>query len=139
MPFLIRLVFALFGVGAFAVSLWLRHMNARAQSWLVARATVVSSELVADPHDSERSVQITYRFTVGGREFTSRCVSFSPLPNDPKAKEHLIAQFPTGGVVEAFYDPGNPKRSVLLRAPSRSWLWGPVVGAVFIAIAVLTP
>jgi hypothetical protein len=139
MPFLMRLVFGLFGVGAFAVSLWLRHMNASAQSWLSARATVVSSELVADAHDSERSVQITYRFTVGGREFTSRCVSFSPLPNNPKSKEHFIAQFPAGGVVEAFYDPSNPKRSVLLRAESRSWLWGPVVGAAFVAIAVLAP
>jgi hypothetical protein len=134
-----RVAFALFGVGAFAVSLWLRQMNARAQSWLSARATVVSSGLVADAHDSERSVQITYRFTAGGREFTSRCVSFSPLPNDPKSIERLVAQFPEGSVVEAFYDAGNPKRSVLLRAQSHAWIWGPVVGAVFVAIAVLAP
>jgi hypothetical protein len=139
MPFLMRLVFALFGVGAFAISLWLRHMNARAQSWLNARATVLSSELEADAPDSERSIQITYRFRVGEQEFTSRCVSFSPQSNDPKSKEQLVAQFPADGIVEAFYDPSNPKRSVLLRAQSSSWLWGPVVGTAFLAIAVLAP
>jgi hypothetical protein len=139
MPFAMRVVFALFGVGAFAVPRWLRRMNARAQSWPSARATVVTSQLGADPHDSDRSILITYRFTVSGREFTSNCVSFSPLPNGQKSKEHLIAQFPPGGDVEVFYDPSNPKRSVLLRAESRSWLWGPVVGAVFVAIAVLAP
>ena len=134
-----RIIFALFGVDAIAVSLWLRHMNVRAQSWLSARARIVSSTVVSDPHDSERSVEITYQFTVGEREFTSRCVSFSPLRNDPKSQEQLVAQFPAGGLVEAFYDPSNPKRSVLLRGDSRAWLWGPVVSVVFIAIATLAP
>jgi hypothetical protein len=139
MPLLMRIIFVLFGVGAIAVSLWLRHMNSRAQSWLNTRARILSSAVVSDPHDSERSVEISYQFTVGAREFTSRCVSFSPLRNDPKSQGQLIAQFPAGGLVEAFYDPSNPERSVLIRGDSRSWLWGPVVGIVFIAIATLAP
>ncbi len=134
-----RVIFVVFGVGALAVSLWLRHTNARAQSWLSTRARIVSSTIVSGPHDSERSVEITYQFTVGAREFASRCVSFSSLRNDPKSQEQLLAQFPAGGLVEAFYDPSNPKRSVLLRRKSRSWLWGPVVSCGFIAIATFAP
>ena len=139
MPLSMRIILVLFGVGAIVVSLWLRHMIARSQSWLSTRAQIVSSALVTDPHGSERSIKITYRFTVGANEFTSNCVSFSPLSNEPEAQGQLIAQFAAGGLVEAFYDPSNPERSVLLRGESRSWLWGPVVGIVFIAIAALAP
>jgi Protein of unknown function (DUF3592) len=137
MPFAMRVVFALFGVAAIAVSLWLRRMSIRARSWPSTSAKIIRSALVSDPHDSGSSVEISYQFSVEGRHFDSRCISFSPLPSSPQSQAQLVARFPVGTLVDAYFDPKNPDRSVLLRDESNTWLWGPLVGAVFIAIATL--
>jgi len=137
MPFAMRVVFALFGLGAVGVSLWLRRMSIRARSWPSTSAKIIRSALVSDPHDSGSSVEISYQFSVGGRDFNSRCISFSPMPSSPQSPSQLVARYPVGSLVDAYFDPSNPNRSGVLRDESNTWLWGPLVGAVFIAIATL--
>ena len=135
MPFAMRVLFAVFGLGAIGVSLWLRRMSIRARSWPSTSAKIIRSALVSDPHDSGSSVEISYTFSVGGRDFNSRCISFSPMPSSPQSQSQLVARYPVGTLVETYFDPDNPNRSVLLRDESNTWLWGPLVGTVFMAIA----
>lgn len=139
MPLSMRIVFVLLGLGAVAVSLWLRQMHLRAQAWHRVTARIVRSERVADAQDADSSVVITYQFKVGEREFTSSRISFSLMPNGAKSQQRLVARFAPGSVVDAYYDPSDPRRCVLIREATVPWLWGPAVGVVFIALAVLAP
>jgi Protein of unknown function (DUF3592) len=139
MPFLMRVVAVVFGAAAIAAAFWLRHMNARAQAWPSTSGRIVKSILVPDPHDAGSSVEITYQFKVGDRDFTSDRVSYTAMRNDLWAKERLVARYPAGSVADVFYDPANPKHSVLIRGDSSTWLWLVATGVVFVATGAFAP
>ncbi|MBE2215395.1 MAG: DUF3592 domain-containing protein, partial [Opitutaceae bacterium] len=106
-----------------------------ARSWPAVQATVVSSEVAS--HDSDDgttySVEITYRYAVGGREYLSNRYSFMRVSSSgygPKAE--IVAAHPPGARVLCYVNPADPTDAVLQRGWSGSMAFGliPIVFAL---------
>jgi hypothetical protein len=139
MPLAFRIAILVLGSGAVVFSAWLRAMHIRSRSWPSVRGRIIRSALQADPHDAGSSLEIEYEFSVRGRTLTSCNLAYAVMRDDARARERLVAQYPVGTEVDVFYNPENPKSSVLLRPQSSGWYWLAGVGLVFVLIGVAAP
>lgn len=119
-----------------------RQMEAH-NSYQPVQAVVYHSEIKARRNrQSGRNSyhpDIDYRYNVGGRDYEGRRYSYSYKFNNSRAViEDIVARHPTGANVTAFYDPDNPKRSVLNNDPPNIiWLvlFFTGFGLIFLTIA----
>jgi hypothetical protein len=137
MPIVMRIFFFLLGLLAAGAAVWLRNMNRKAASWPTIEGEIIQSGLDFDPSDGSRSVNITYRFVLANRVFTSNQVTYGLLENSMGAKQHLVETYFVGRKVRIYYDPADPSRAVLENGPSNLWIWLGIVGAIFMVIGMI--
>ena len=137
MPMMMRVPFFLLGLLAAAAAFWFRNLNLKAASWPEVEGEITHSGLDFDRSDGRWSVQITYRFALAHRVFTSDQVSYGLMENSLTAKQQLIDTYPVGRRVRVYYDPDDPSRAVLERNPSNLWIWLCLIGAIFMVFGLL--
>jgi len=126
------LVLAFPGVIAI-VALVKREEARRAAGWTKTQARILRSGMAKElRYDKEVTVpRVEYEYAVGFHKFRGRKVSLAELVVGPDAKA-MLARFPVGASVPAYYDPADPNRAVLERELP------PFFRTLWIALAVMT-
>lgn len=84
--------------------------------------------------DTDYSVSIRYSYEVAGQKFEGQRLQYGNKSHD----KHSMAKqeqslYPAGKEVQVFYDPRNPKSSVLLKGIGTTWL---AMGLGFMALVL---
>ncbi|HSG98850.1 MAG TPA: DUF3592 domain-containing protein [candidate division Zixibacteria bacterium] len=106
------------------------------RGWPSVAGVVVESWVSAD---RAQRPQVKYRYTVAGVEYTSvddlGVSGFGSQGNRAQTARTVIGEYPPGGSVIVYYDPGEPSESLL--RPSLRWapLMRLTVGALLLSAA----
>ena len=99
-----------------------------ATGWEPVPCTVVSSQVTtnSDSDGTTYGVEITYRYEIDGRSYTSARRSFGGHGSSSgrSGKEKFVAEHPAGKALTCYVDPDDPSQAVLNRGLSLSLLWG---------------
>ncbi|MGC9350342.1 MAG: DUF3592 domain-containing protein, partial [Anaerolineae bacterium] len=125
MPFLIVL-----GSGAFILGLayiiWISVVKHRSQgtpNWPKVTGTIVRARVYAFEHETPQGIKrtytplVSYTYEAGGQVYTA--VERNVLPyyqathDKLQTAEDVVAQYPVGSEVPIYYNPANPKQSLL--------------------------
>jgi Protein of unknown function (DUF3592) len=86
-------------------------------TWVPAPATVLSTDVAATKNGNGSNYRpiVTYQYTVNGVPYTSQRVS--PLTESASRKwaQSVVARYPTGAAVTAWYDPKHPSNAIIDR------------------------
>ena len=113
-----------------------------AKSWTPTPCRVVSSKVtVVRRSDSVRDlykVDITYRYSFGGREYTSNQYDLmgDAGSGGVKGKERTVARYPPGRAATCYVNPANPREAVLDRGLPARTMWG-IIPLFFLVISIL--
>lgn len=80
------------------------------------QARVLEAEVNSRTRDNRTSYRpsIRYRYEVDGKGYKTRRYSYYNNSSRSKSDiEAIVAEYPVGGTVTAYYNPENPKRAVL--------------------------
>lgn len=130
----LALLFALAFPGVIAIGVLVKQGEAQsAAGWTKTRARILQSGMAKElRYDKEVTVpRVEYEYTVGFHKFRGRKVSVAELVVGPDAKA-MMARFPVGASVPAYYDPADPNRALLERDLP------PFLRTLWIAIAMTT-
>lgn len=102
--------------------------------WRTTTATVLAHD-VGSKAKRQFVALVTYEYEVNGQTYRCDRVRYQQ-PSDGAASSHSLAyaraNFPIGATFEAYYDPSNPERAVLIAAEGD---WGRV-GWTVVAFAI---
>jgi len=146
--------FMLVAVGLLAALFTARSISRARRSlhWPVVEATVTRSEVFTHTSTSvgrgqavsttmhEHYPAVWYEYTVQGQRYRSKRIIFFRTNYARTDAETVVARYPAGGRVTAYYDPANPKVAVLepgLGANARRYCKGFAVGAIFLLVGLL--
>lgn len=116
-----------------------------AETWPTATGRVISSEVVEEEStDREGGTStwynpvVTYAYTAGGRELTSRRLRFGNYRSvSRKQAEAAAAPYPAGATPTVRYNPQNPDECVLeTRKPGPIYLIMALFGFLFIGFGL---
>lgn len=133
---LIKLAFVLCGLALIGAAWWSAVMNAKAADWPDTPGLIVHSEHRQAPDGDNDSVRIEYDYQVAGQSHRGSKVSYAGGPAQAADKAALVARYPLGLAVTVYYDPADPSRAVLERAPSRAWIAAALIGLVIVAVGL---
>ena len=105
----------------------------RASTWTKGSARIIKSALATvKRHDRDAKVPaIEYEFSVGFHPFRGTRVSIGEIMPDTPEVQAALARYPVGGSATVYYNPANPKESVLERDLPANF------GLIWIFIAVI--
>ena len=105
-----------------------------ARGWTPTSCVIVSSE-VGRHHDSDGdtfSIEISYRYTVAGDEYTcDRYGMMTGSSSGSASKQRVVDQHPPGSEQTCFVSPADPSRAVLNRDFNYATLLG-LLGLLFL-------
>ncbi len=112
----------------------------KAATWSTASGRVVTSETRTE-HRSSSSEGTTvktmplveYEFSVGGQKWRGNRISIGEDSGGANT-EATLQRYPIGAVVSVYYDPGNPKKSVLERDIPKGFVKGLLAILAFLAV-----
>ena len=110
-----------------------------ARSWPTAPATVVDSRVVTHAGDDGAtfSVEVLYRYQVGGRAYHSNRYDFvTGSSSGWAAKQAIVERYPPGHETTCRYDPERPSRAVLSTDFRGEW-WFALLPLVFVAVGAV--
>ena len=89
---------------------------AAAQAWPSAKGKISASTVDSAWNPEGANYWIKYDYTVDGRQYTGKTVSFDP-PFRPQVNKRRadLKRYAVGTSVTVYYDPHNPERAVLER------------------------
>ena len=67
-----------------------------------------------DMSPNEASLFI-YEYSVEGRQYSSDAISHAPFPLFYRTAQRVVGRHVPGGIVTIYYNPMNPRESVLMR------------------------
>lgn len=118
--FLAILLFIALMAAMAALDGWSRYKSGKAsQNWPTTEGVILTSEVKTDLGKSDDvepkyKAAVTYRYAVGGYEYTGERVSFSGQTFLEKGKaDSLVKRYNKGKRVKVYYDPKKPHVSVL--------------------------
>ncbi len=110
------------------------------------RGRVVRAEVEELPHASEEGGTkyrpvVRYAFEARGRTYESDRVSIgapaAPDASDPRDARRLVERFPAGAEVDVWFDPRDPRRSVLVPGvPASEVVVAVVAGLALVGVAL---
>jgi hypothetical protein len=103
-----------------------------ARSWTPAECEVVSSRVVHS--DDTARPDIVYRYTIGGREYTSNRYNFLPGSSSDSNVPVAVANHPPGKKFECYVDPADPSNAVINRTPTLWYFMGVAFFVMFAGI-----
>ena len=81
--------------------------------------------------------RVTYAYTIQGIEYTGHRIRADDSGGDRDKAFDTINDYPVGSIVDVFYDPGDPRSSVLKQGsdPVSVWVFGGI-GGLFLALGL---
>jgi len=108
--------------GSVWLALWWRGSAARAtESWLPVPCVITHAAVhetitpTETGHSRRYDVEVSFRYSVGGREFTGSRYAVVHPSLLKLAAEDIVARLPAGSETTCYYDPAQPEESVLVR------------------------
>ena len=108
--------------------------GSKTEDWPAAQGRIIEAEIEtrsssshrhgrASRRDTDYSVRIRYYYEVAGQKLEGQRLQYGYKSHDerPSARQEQ-SLYPSGKEVQVFYDPKNPKSSVLLKGTGASWL-----------------
>lgn len=110
-------------------------LHERLVAWQETTGTVLSCEIKAHHGKSTTySPYVTYRYSVGGREYENDELSLSKTSiSDHAAVVRHAARYRSGAEVQVFYNPGDPAESFLERSGISDYAMSAVFSLLFVA------
>ena len=122
--------------GAFFLIYCFRQLRAgrASEKWPEAEGVITHSQWKHGSYSSRNSEwtvvsTIGYEFEVGGKRYVSNRVSYGALTSDAERKTE-VAMYGKGMRLPVYYDPADPRRSVLKPGVQGGVYRGLVIGAV---------
>jgi hypothetical protein len=112
------------------VVLWIK-----AASWPVTEATITKAT-IEENHDSEGSsyrAAFTYDYTVAGKPYSNDRYGLLQISGRRKSAKKLVDQHPVGSKTSVYYDPLDPRNSLMNRTPGMGLLFG-LIPLVFLLV-----
>jgi hypothetical protein len=133
------------GVGIWLIVRSIRERNKvdESQGWPTTLGQVIQNsvaESVATSDDGVTSYhpEITYSYKVHGQDYESSRIMIGAVPSgSQKSARDVTARFPPGASVTVYYNPSDPRESILERK-SKSASASMVIGIIFIVISIAT-
>ena len=120
--------------GLMALGLWARNMGIKCRDWHPAPGEVIESRI--DDFDTENIQPIlVYRYSVGGDVLQGSRVSFSGRGANRQAVEAIVARYRPSQKVTVYYDPQQPKTSVLDNNAPQDWMYWFGGGLLFFVLS----
>lgn len=91
-------------------------LSITAQRWptTTGRLTSVENKISRDSESSSREIVVTYSYTINGQTYEGNVIHPSYTNSSvEEANNQLEAKLSPGKAVEVYYNPANPKRSML--------------------------
>jgi len=98
----------------------------------------VSENYDSDNNSVTYNAKVAYNYTVNGLSYTGSTVAFGDYSSsDPSHAGSIVSRYPVGKSIKVYYDPDNPKTSVL--EPGAGWnsFVGLMVGIGFGIIGII--
>ncbi len=134
----IRAFLGLFVLLGLAMFYWITLAPAlkilSAKGWQETPCTITASKVVAhsDSDGTTYSVDIAFRYTFSGREYTSNQYSFSVGSSGGRTKkDRVVQQYPAGLETECYVNPAVPQEAVI----DRGLQWELIFGAFGLVIS----
>ena len=112
----------------------------QASTWSTASGRIVTSETKSERHSSAGEATtvktmplVEYEFSVGGQTWRGNRISIGEDTGGANT-EATLQRYPIGAVVSVYYDPGNPKKSVLERDIPKGFAKGLLAILAFLAV-----
>jgi hypothetical protein len=141
-PRLVALAVCGVGTAMIVAGLYLSRLGRETRSYARTRGQVVVSHVDEVPAPAEeggprfRSV-IRYAYEARGRRYEAERISVGShagsASSDPQEARRWVERYPAGRDVDVWFDPGDPRRSVLVRGVSSAQ----VAAAVAVGVALL--
>ena len=108
--------------------------GSKTKNWPATPGRIIESEIesrttTSRPHgrasrrDTDYSVRLRYSYEVAGQKLESRRLQYGNESHDKRSSaKQEQSLYPAGKEVQVFYDPTNPKSSVLVKGSGTSWL-----------------
>ena len=102
----------------------------------------ISISDVSENYDSDNNsvtygAKVAYNYIVNGLSYMGSTVAFGDYSSsDPSHAGNIVSRYPVGKSVKVYYDPDDPKTSVLESGAGWSSFMGLIVGIAFAAIGV---
>lgn len=131
-------VFLLAGLGFsafFAVPAW--HV-VQARSWTPVPCEILASRVETHPgkDNDTYSIEVRYRYEVGGRSYTSDRYTFlGGSSSGFEGKKRVVDRLPAGARTTCWVDPEDPSQAVLERGFTLAYLFG-LLPLVFVAVGL---
>lgn len=112
------------------------------RNWPSADGRIIISD-VSENYDSENgsityTAKVAYNYTVNGLPYTGSTVAFGDFgSSDPSHAGGIVSRYPVAKSVKVYYDPDEPKTSVLEPGSGWSSFMGLIVGIAFAIIGVV--
>lgn len=127
------------GVALVAAGLRLSRLGRETRQYTRTQGRIVESRVEELPGPSEEGgprfrAVVRYAFEARGRTYASEQLSVDASPvsssPDPAEARQTVERHPAGSTVEVWFDPADPRRSVLVRGAARA----PAIVAVTIGL-----
>ena len=137
--------FMCFGIVFLALGGYEFWEGEQTKNWPAATGRIIESGVdsrsrTSRPHgrasrrDTDYSVRIGYSYEVAGQKLEGQRLQYGNESHDKRASaKQQQSLYPAGKEVKVFYDPTNPKSSVLVKGSGTSWL---AVGLGFMALVL---
>ncbi len=129
---LFGLGFAGFGFGLPAARMW------RSRGWIETPCEILESSVAAhsDSDSTTYSVEISYRYEVGGEVYVSDRYGVSRISSSGRAgKQRIVSALPAGTRTHCYVDPADPSQAILRRQWQGEWVFG-LFGGVFAGLGI---
>lgn len=120
----IAALFVVVGLMTLAAGAWQYRAGRAVATWPATAGEIIANDLVPVEQRGRsvtvvEAVRVVYRYTVDGQTYESDRVSLDARPAraDRPEGERRRVTYPMGTAVTVYYDPADPARSVLERAP----------------------
>lgn len=134
-------LFVVVGLMTLAAGAWQYRAGRAIATWPATAGQVIANDLVPVEQRGRsvtvvEAVRVVYRYAVDGQTYESDRVSLDTQPAraDRAEGQRRRAAYPVGAAVSVYYDPADPARSVLERAPRIGAL---LAGATLAALGLL--
>ena len=109
------------------------------KSWPTTTGIVNSAEVkkVASKGSSQYAPIIAYSFQIDNEEYTSEKYSSTTARGASQWAKDIVDQYPANSEVNVFYNPENPKQSVLVPGLQSDNYWMTILSLVFSVVVSL--
>jgi hypothetical protein len=135
------------GVGFIGWSYHMRGIAAASEVWPAAPGVITASDVSHSVKQSSSSSgskwryipRLEYRYELEGAEYTNDNIQFVSVSWEFKDRfkaERIVKPYPVGKAVDVYYDPTDPRNSVLLKGSVGGPPWGYIIGAGIVGLGI---